>query len=281
MREINKNLSNSIRALSMDAVQKANSGHPGMPMGMADVSTILFKYFLKFNPKNPSWINRDRFVLSAGHGSMLLYSLLYLTGYKSINLKNLKNFRQLNSICAGHPEYVKNSGIETTTGPLGQGISNAVGFALAEEILKKKLGKKIINHKTYVIAGDGCLMEGISHEAMSLAGHLRLKNLIMLFDNNSISIDGPTSLAVSDNFKKDLKVMGGVLLKLMDIKKVKYLKHYKKLKKAKKPTVISCKTKIGYGSPNKSGKASSHGSPLGVEEVSLVRKELGWNHKPF
>ena len=274
-------LSNSIRALSMDAVQKANSGHPGMPMGMADVSTILFKYFLKFNPKNPSWINRDRFVLSAGHGSMLLYSLLYLTGYKSVNLKDIKNFRQLNSICAGHPEYVKNSGIETTTGPLGQGISNAVGFALAEEILKKKLGKKIINHKTYVIAGDGCLMEGISHEAMSLAGHLKLKNLIMLFDNNSISIDGPTSLAVSDNHRKRFESYGWSFIEINGHKENEIFKALKKVQKAKKPTVISCKTKIGFGSPNKSGKASSHGSPLGIDEILLVRKELNWNHKPF
>jgi len=265
----------------MDAVQKANSGHPGMPMGMADVATILFKNFLKYNPKKPDWVNRDRFVLSAGHGSMLLYSLLYLTGYKSISLKDIKNFRQLNSICAGHPEYIPNSGIETTTGPLGQGIANAVGMAIAEEILKEKIGKKIINHKTYVLAGDGCLMEGISHEALSLAGHLKLKNLIMLFDNNSISIDGPTSLAVSDNFKKRFESYGWDYILIDGHNEKQISKALKKVQKAKKPSVISCKTVIGFGSPNKSGKETSHGSPLGEDEIKLVRKKLKWSHPPF
>jgi transketolase len=252
-----------------------------MPMGMADVATVLFKNFLRFNPKNPNWLNRDRFVLSAGHGSMLLYSLLYLTGYKSITLNSIKKFRQLNSICAGHPEYHPKTGIETTTGPLGQGIANAVGFAIAEEILKKQLGKEIINHKTYVLAGDGCLMEGISHEAMSLAGHLKLKNLVMLFDNNSISIDGPTNLAVSDNFKKRFESYGWEYILVDGHNEKEIFKALKKVQNAKKPTVISCKTKIGYGSPNKSGKSSSHGSPLGLDEIKLVRNALNWNYKPF
>ncbi len=276
-----KDLSNAIRFLSIDAVQKANSGHPGMPMGMSDVATVLFKYYLRFNPKNPEWINRDRFVLSAGHGSMLLYSLLYLTGYEKIKIEDIKNFRQLNSICAGHPEYEKGSGIETTTGPLGQGLTNAVGMAIGQEILKKKLGSDLINNKTYVIASDGDLMEGISHEAMSLAGHLNLKNLIVFFDNNKISIDGPTSLSVSDNYKKRFESYGWSFQEINGHNFKQIFNAIKKANKSKKPSIISCKTIIGFGSPNKSGKASSHGAPLGDDEIKLVRKKLDWKYGPF
>ena len=274
-------LSNAIRFLSIDAVQKANSGHPGMPMGMADVATVLFKYHLRFNPKNPDWLNRDRFILSAGHGSMLLYSLLHLTGYRSVSLEDLKNFRQIDSICAGHPEYKFNSGIETTTGPLGQGLGNSVGLAIGEQIFRKRFGSKIFDHKTYVIASDGDLMEGISHESMSLAGHLKLKNLIVFFDNNKISIDGPTSLSVSDNYKKRFESYGWDFIEINGHNEKQINSAIKKAKNSKKPSLISCKTIIGFGSPNKSGKSSSHGSPLGEEEIALVRKKLNWKFKPF
>jgi transketolase len=275
-------MANAIRALAMDAVQKADSGHPGMPMGMADVATVLFTRFLKFDPAHPDWPDRDRFVLSAGHGSMLLYALLYLTGYADMTLEELKNFRQLNSRTPGHPEYGHAPGIETTTGPLGQGLGNAVGMALAERILNARYGDEIVDHFTYCLAGDGCLMEGISHEAISLAGHLKLGKLIVLFDDNQISIDGPTNLAVSDDqierFRAShwhtAEVDGhdpeAVALAIENARNV-----------TDRPSLIACRTIIGYGAPKKAGTAATHGSPLGEEEVAGAREKLGWQHAPF
>ncbi len=273
-------LANCIRFLSIDAVEKAKSGHPGMPMGMADIATVLFQDFLVHNPKDPNWLLRDRFVLSNGHGSMLLYSLLYLTGYKKMTISQIKNFRQLGYITAGHPEYEPDAGIEITTGPLGQGISNAVGMAIALKKLskEKKLSKA---PKVYVFCGDGCLMEGISQEAISLAGHLKLNNLILIYDNNNISIDGSTDLAFSDNTNLRFK---SVNWEVHSGRGHDHKNIYKLLKKAqvsKVPCLLNFKTTIGYGSPNKSAKASSHGSPLGSEEVKLTRSKLSWNEKPF
>ena len=274
-------LANSIRFLSMDAVQKAKSGHPGMPMGMADIATVLFKDFMKFDPKDPFWPDRDRFILSNGHGSMLLYSCLHLLGYKGLTINELKNFRQLNSITAGHPEYDLSKGIETTTGPLAQGLSNAVGMALCEKILNANFGNNLVNHYTYVFAGDGCLMEGLSHESASLAGHLKLNKLIVFFDDNGISIDGPTSLSTSDNHMKRFKAQGWSTIKINGHNYTEIKNAIKEAKKINTPTLICCKTKIGFGSPNKENKASSHGSPLGEDEIELTRKRLNWHHKPF
>ena len=277
-----RDMANAIRALSMDAVQKANSGHPGMPMGMADVATVLFSKFLKFDPANPTWPDRDRFILSAGHGSMLLYALLYLTGYEKMTLEQIKNFRQLHSLTPGHPEAAPEMGIETTTGPLGQGIANAVGFALAERLQNARFGNDIVNHYTYVIAGDGDLMEGISHEAASLAGHLGLGRLIVLYDDNGISIDGPTSLSFTDDTGKRFQSYGWETFDIDGhdpeaITKAIAAAHLN----TAKPSLICCKTKIGFGAPTKQGSASSHGSPLGAEEIEGARKNLGWPHAPF
>jgi len=275
-------MANAIRALAMDAVEKAKSGHPGMPMGMADVATVLFRDTLRFDPADPLWPNRDRFVLSAGHGSMLLYSLLYLTGYPGLDIEQLKRFRQLGSMTAGHPEYGHAPGIETTTGPLGQGIANAVGMALAERMLAARLGDDLVDHYTYVIAGDGCLMEGISHEAISLAGHLGLGKLVVFFDDNSISIDGATSLAVSDDQLARFSASGWNTMRIdgHDVSAISSAIAKAKAD-ASRPWLIACKTVIGYGAPTKAGKSSTHGEPLGAEEIKGAREKLGWPYEPF
>ncbi len=279
--QLAREMANCVRFLSIDAVEKSASGHPGMPMGMADVATILFAEFLKFDASKPSWLDRDRFVLSAGHGSMLLYSLLLLTGYEDINLDDLKNFRQLGSKCAGHPEYGHIDGIETTTGPLGQGIANAVGMALAEQMLAARLGSDLINHKTYCIAGDGCLMEGISQEAISIAGNLNLKNLIVLWDNNSISIDGDTALATCENMKMRFEACNWKVLKVDGHNFDEIRAALTEAQNSDRPVMIDCKTVIAFGSPNKSGSEKSHGSPLGSDEVKKTREALNWPHDAF
>jgi len=274
-------LANAIRALSMDAVEKAQSGHCGLPLGFADVATLLYQEFLKFDASAPDWADRDRLILSAGHGSMLLYSLLYLTGYPDVSLDEIRNFRQLGSKTPGHPEYGHTIGVETTTGPLGQGIANAVGFAMAERHLNARFGDELVNHKTYVIAGDGCLMEGISQEAITLAGHLRLKNLIVLFDDNAVTIDGSTALADDTDQIKRFKASGWNVARVdghnMDAVRGALLQ----AQTADRPSLIACKTIIGFGAPKLAGTGPAHGGPYGAEEVAGIRKAIDWPHEPF
>jgi len=280
-REKHDRMANAIRFLSMDAVEKANSGHPGLPMGVADVATVLFTRFLDHDPQHPHWPDRDRFVLSAGHGSMLLYSLLYLLGYDDITIDEIKNFRQLGSRTAGHPEYGHAAGIETTTGPLGQGVANAVGMALAERILNAQFGDDLVNHHTWVLAGDGCLMEGISQEAISLAGHLRLNKLILMWDNNNISIDGPVSLADSTDQARRFQASGWNTLAADGHDPDAIADAFEKALKSDRPTMIDFRTTIGFGAPSKAGTNKVHGSPLGADEIAATRKALGWTAEPF
>tara|TARA_B100001540_G_scaffold154262_2_gene136475 strand:+ start:11455 stop:13464 length:2010 start_codon:yes stop_codon:yes gene_type:complete len=279
------NLANAIRALSMDAVQRANSGHPGAPMGMADIAEVLWNDFLKHNPNNPNWDNRDRFVMSNGHGSMLIYALLHLSGY-DLPMEEIKNFRQLHSKTPGHPEYGYAPGIETTTGPLGQGLANAVGMALAESVLSAKFNRDdldIINHHTYVTVGDGCLMEGVSHESCSLAGTLGLGKLVAIYDSNQISIDGDVAGWFTEDIPKRFESYGWHVVRDIDGHNPKEIKRALEsaIKNTSQPSILCCNTVIGWGSPNKAGKESSHGAPLGDEEIQLTRKELGWEHEPF
>ncbi|MGL4542957.1 MAG: 1-deoxy-D-xylulose-5-phosphate synthase N-terminal domain-containing protein, partial [Polymorphobacter sp.] len=274
-------LANAIRALAMDAVEAANSGHPGMPMGMADVATILFTRHLKFDPAQPRWPDRDRFVLSAGHGSMLIYAALYLTGYAAPTLTDIRNFRQLGSPCAGHPENFELAGVETTTGPLGQGLATAVGMAMAERHLNAVHGAALVDHFTYVIAGDGCLMEGISHEAAGLAGHLQLGRLIVLWDDNGISIDGPVSLSSSENIAQRFDAAGWQTLACDGHDEVAIDAAITAAKRDPRPTLIACRTTIGYGAPTKAGTSGAQGSPLGAGEIAGARAALGWTAPAF
>ena len=274
-------MANAIRALAMDAVQQAKSGHPGMPMGMADVATVLFTKYLKFDPARPDWPDRDRFVLSAGHGSMLLYALLYLTGYDDVSMDEIRRFRQLGSRTAGHPEYGSARGIETTTGPLGQGLGNAVGMALAERMLAARFGDDMVDHFTYAIAGDGCLMEGVSHEAIGLAGHFRLDKLIVLFDDNHISIDGPTSLTCATDQRARFAAAGWDSFDCDGHDPAAIAAAIEAAKASERPALVACRTVIGYGAPNLQGSAKTHGQPLGEEEIGLARGQLGWPHAPF
>ena len=276
-----KSLANAIRALSMDAVQAANSGHPGMPMGMADVATVLFSDYLKFDPTQPKWADRDRFVLSAGHGSMLIYSLLHLTGYARPTIEDIANFRQLHSPCAGHPENFELAGVEATTGPLGSGLATAVGMAIAERHLNAQFGDDLVDHRTWVIAGDGCLMEGINHEAIGLAGHLNLGRLIVLWDDNKITIDGAVDLSSSEDVRARYVATGWHVVSCdgHDVADVR-----RALAEAiadPRPSLVACATKIGYGSPNKAGTSGVHGSALGTDEVAAAREFLGWTAEPF
>ena len=274
-------MANAVRFLAIDAVEKAKSGHPGMPMGMADVATVLFSRFLKFDPADPAWPDRDRFVLSAGHGSMLLYALLHLTGYEGVTLDQLRAFRQWGSKTPGHPEYGHTPGVETTTGPLGQGIATAVGMALAERLMKARFGDDLVDHFTYVIAGDGCLMEGISHEAISLAGHLRLNRLIVLFDDNQISIDGATSLSCSDDQLARFQASGWSVVRIDGHDPQAIASAIEHARASDRPSLIACRTMIGFGAPNRQGSEKAHGAPLGAEEVAKTRAALRWPYQPF
>jgi transketolase len=274
-------MANAIRFLAIDAVEKAKSGHPGMPMGMADVATVLFSPFLKFDPADPAWPDRDRFVLSAGHGSMLLYALLHLTGYEGVTSDELRAFRQWGSKTPGHPEYGHTPGVETTTGPLGQGIATAVGMALAERLMNARFGNEFVDHFTYVIAGDGCLMEGLSHEAISLAGHLRLNKLIVLFDDNRVSIDGSTSLSCSDDQLARFKASGWSASRIDGHDPEAVAEAIERARNSGRPSLIACRTVIGFGAPNRQDSEKAHGAPLGADEVARTRAALEWPHQPF